>query len=158
MTQENYNTDMASSVGTYVHDAEPSVQLRIDLATPVTATGNNTAIDFSLKAAGQAMANITVSASDAGDTDETYQLVLQADAKGGFSGNEITIGALDIPRGYTGSLGIPFYGPGIVRLLKAAGIIADDNEDTAIRMRHVIGGTTPSMNYVAQIGPVIGGL
>ena len=154
----NYNSDISASVGAYVHDAEPSVQLRSDLATPVVASGSNAALAMSLKAAGQFAVNITVTDADDADADETYSLVIEADADGGFGGNEIVVGTEEIPRGYSGSFISGLYGPGIVRRLVAAGAIADDNADTALRVRHVLGGTTPSLNYAAQVGPIIGGL
>lgn len=157
MAPQNYNTGLSSSVGNYMHDAEPSVQLRTSL-TPVTVNGVNAALDISLKAAGQAMANITIASAVDTDATEGYTLILEADAVGGFGGNEIVVGTMNIPATFSGSLGIPFYGPGIVRLLVAAGIIADDNADTAIQLRHVLVGTAPSLVYTAQVGPVIGGL
>lgn len=144
-----------SSVGSYMHDAEPSVRLRQDGQSPITTTTLEDGIEFSFKAGGYAQANITVEASDDGDGDETYVLNLYA-SQDDSNTDPLLVGSAVVPRGYSGSFPITFYGPSAVRLYEAAYPAKSYPEENPcfIAIEAQLGGTTPALTYSAQIGPV----
>jgi hypothetical protein len=141
---DNVYSEMAQQVD-FGNDQEPSVQLKPEGQAPVTASGTEAALAFSWKAGGYGQANVTVTASDDADGDETYTFGVEA-GDAGFA-NSIVVGCVTIPRGFTGGLIIPFQAAQVKdRLLPDA---------TEIRIGATLGGTSPSVTYSAILGPVV---
>jgi len=143
---DNVYSEMAQREN-FGNDQEPSVQLKPEGEAAVTGAGANpeTALAFSWKAGGYGQANVTVTASDDGDADETYQLNVEA-GDAGFAASVI-VGAVTIPRGFTGPVVIPFQAKQVKDRLLAAAV--------EIRINAVLGGTSPSITYSAMLGPVV---
>lgn len=142
---ENTYDDLSNA--SFQHDAEPSVALGDNIAVPVTATGSGDWLEFGLKPSGYFQVNAVVTEADAADTDETYQLALEvADDVSGT--NAVEIARWTLTAGYTGSYELPVHGPTFDRAIAGEG--------KAIRITHVLGGTSPSLGYAAQVGPVVG--
>ena len=140
---------MATSKVTYIYDDDNSFQAPGAAADTTTAIVGELPLDKLTGARGD-MRNklgaidyaivITVSASDAGDANETYVFDAQVGAAGSQS---IKVGEFAVPRGVTGQF---------VMLLDAETIERQDPTDHAvIELNVTIGGTTPSITFGAWL-------
>lgn len=113
----------------------------IDLAgDPTGTTTTPTAGMGSAPDIGMVETLIDVTACDAADTNETYVLYIEVSNSSSFASGNLVVAQIPIIRGTTGRFLLPFSN-------WQAGTYY-----RYVRIGHTLGGTTPSINYVARIG------
>ena len=145
-----------SSRQNYPFDAEPSATLRALGSGAVTATGTESPI--SLDASGLAywqddgmtfehMAVVVdVTSIDTANGDETYQFEVEVADDQAFTTNVVSVGTLAGVNA-TGVYVIVLSRDNLNQLAKTA---------KYMRMKHTLGGTTPSADYTAWVAQVVG--
>ncbi|MFN4287563.1 MAG: hypothetical protein ACK4E3_03600 [Brevundimonas sp.] len=126
----------------YAYDAE--LVLHDGTAVTTSANGSRTHYDVGAAARFPAAAVVEVTAADAADANETYDVIIQGSTDSAFT-TPIQLGSMTITRGVTGRRVILF-----------------DNQQAGvtyryIRVRFENGGTTPSISarvFLSQLFPL----
>lgn len=139
-----------------LHDTDPSVVLRDIADGAETSTATETGV--SLKELDTAYWHngeipqgvfeicVQITATDAGNGDETYVLSLLVDDTSAMSDSPVTIAAYTIPRGTTGIFYWYVDSQTIPRLDTDS-----SGTDKWLAVRATLGGTSPSITYGASI-------
>lgn len=85
---------------------------------------------------------VDVSAADGTDGNETYEVYVEVSTSPTFASGNLIVGRVPVPRGATG----------VGRYLIPYSNWQNRTYYRYVRVGHTLGGTTPSLNYVARLG------
>lgn len=114
-----------------------------DGAAARTSTGNGTGIAVKLRKLRAGKVRFFVTACDGSSTDETYVLTLAVSDV--LAGTYTEVARVTVPRGTTGIFEAAVTGVGVQKL---------DDDSAYARVSWTLGGTTPSITFLAYLQPV----
>lgn len=123
---------------------DKQLELRDIASGAETSTSTEAGITFPVLKAGEFKAVFYVSALDATNADETYEIsIIVADTTGNLSGSGVTAAS------------VPIVSTGVYEIgLSSELIKAVDADAGAITCKATLGGTTPSLTYGCYLAPV----